>query len=363
MQRRRRIQPIGLPSASAPDDVERKASSGSSCRWIRASIALLAAAWLVVLAAIHSALDSLASHHPAAPAQRRLEFVHITKTGGSAIESAGFQRGILWGACHFLSLPDVGCTRPDLNYTAPNFQSFALTSPWHSPPELLSRYASSDPARFNQLYPYRGADLFAVVRNPYDRAVSEYYCPWQGFHIKYGKPRQTSNLRKDINDAVNLNWWVQDMIGRLQAAVDAFKAAGGIALQKAQRRGLNEDPEVLAQKHFVNQAEYIFDSDGSTIIHNVLHYENLSAEFDALMIKYNLNGLRLPSKESGGIYTNSYDGGKRSNKPKLTYRDLDVKSIRLINEYARRDFEKLGYVMVDDGALGDSYSLEARLQL
>ena len=28
--------------------------------------------------------------------KRKLEFVHITKTGGSAIEKAGYQDGIIW---------------------------------------------------------------------------------------------------------------------------------------------------------------------------------------------------------------------------------------------------------------------------
>ena len=105
----------------------------------------------------------------------RLEFVHITKTGGSAIEKAGAEEGIIWGACHYMNIPDVGCSKADLLYNAPNYQSYAKTSPWHTPPKILkTQYTAND-------NPYTGAELFAVIRNPYDRVISEYYCPWSKF--------------------------------------------------------------------------------------------------------------------------------------------------------------------------------------
>jgi hypothetical protein len=73
---------------------------------------------------------------------RRLEFVHITKTGGSAIEKAGAKAGIIWGACHYMNITEVGCERPDIPYIAPDYQSYALTSPWHTPPKLLRIYVN-----------------------------------------------------------------------------------------------------------------------------------------------------------------------------------------------------------------------------
>jgi hypothetical protein len=108
-----------------------------------------------------------------------LEFVHFKKTAGSSIEKAAAEHGILWGACHFLKIPELGCLDPDIPYVAPNYPSYASVNrwhtPWHTPPKILRRTVERD------FYPYLDADLFTVVRNPYDRFVSEYYCPWAGY--------------------------------------------------------------------------------------------------------------------------------------------------------------------------------------
>eukprot|EP01083_Nonionella_stella_P291332 991350_1 len=158
------------------------------------------------------AVKSDSETYPILP--KRLEFVHITKTGGSAIEKAGTKNGLIWGACHYMELEEVGCTKPDLSYESPKYQSYALTSPWHTPPKLLKQYVNADQ------YPYDDSDLFVVVRNPYDRILSEYYCPWMGFQAKF---RKDIPHDKDPNDPAHLNWWVKDMITKLSAQVDAFQ--------------------------------------------------------------------------------------------------------------------------------------------
>jgi hypothetical protein len=60
----------------------------------------------------------------------------------------------------------------------------------------------------------------------------------------------------------------------------------------------------------------------------------------------------LPPKEEG-IYADSQ-------KSRLSYKDLDPESIALINEFAKVDFEKFGYQMVEK-KFGENYSLEANM--
>jgi len=276
--------------------------------------------------------------------KKGLEFVHITKTGGSAIEKAGAKQGLIWGACHYMEIPDVGCFAPDMPYTAPNYQSYALTSPWHTPPKLLKEYVNAT------LYPYDDADLFAVIRNPYDRAISEYYCPWVGFQAKF---RNGSTHDKDPNDPVIMNFWVKSMVTSLAKSLDEFneerKEGKGL---KVQKEGLNEDESNLAQKHYVNQVEYVYDGD-KVIIKNLIHYENLSKEFDALMEEYGLN-FTLPLKEKGGTYADL------TNKKRLSHLDLTPETIAVINEFAKRDFDAFGYQMVDKFEKGQEYSMVAK---
>lgn len=272
--------------------------------------------------------------------EKRLEFVHITKTGGSAVEKVGAGEGIIWGACHYMNLTEVGCDKADIEYIAPNYQSYALTSPWHTPPKLLKKYVEA------AQYPYTDAELFVVIRNPYDRIISEYYCPWLGFQAKY---RKNVKKDKDPNDPVNLNWWVQNMVSTLKNATEEFEMKNKDGIMKLeQSKGVNEDKYILAQKHYVNQAEYVFDGD-EVIVQHLVHYEDLGKEFDALMAKFGIDAT-MPSKEKSGVYTN--------NEKKLSYKDLDSKSIKMINDFAKPDFEKFGYKMVDD-KFQDDYSLKS----
>ena len=93
-----------------------------------------------------------------------LSFVHITKTGGTAIEKLAAGKGIAWGACRWVtnSSPfDKICNGLPL-YNKWNYKGGQKT-PWHDP---SAKYDCNE--------------LFAVVRNPYTRSVSEFFCKWGG---------------------------------------------------------------------------------------------------------------------------------------------------------------------------------------
>lgn len=82
--------------------------------------------------------------------QKPLKFCHITKTAGTSIEEAAREKGILWGKHDEWYLEQFG------HYHAP-----ISNKPQHELAALKSRYA-----------------FFAIVRDPVDRCLSEFFCRW-----------------------------------------------------------------------------------------------------------------------------------------------------------------------------------------
>lgn len=101
--------------------------------------------------------------------------------GGSAMERAAARAGIAWGMCHFQAQRDTCLqTRPDLGWPhtfalrsdIPYAQNFSHAEHWHTPPFWFVDN------------PFQNKDTFTVVRNPYDRYISEYYCRYYGYYKK-----------------------------------------------------------------------------------------------------------------------------------------------------------------------------------
>ena len=115
-----------------------------------------------------------------------LKFVHITKTGGTEIETHGKARNLHWGRFHH----EYGW--------------------WH---ELFP----NKPAKLKEKYDW--FVVVAVVRNPYARAVSE-------FHDSFGG-QYSANTTKD---AAAYNTQLRSSIRRLSGS------AGNHPLQQRQRR-------------------------------------------------------------------------------------------------------------------------------
>ena len=93
--------------------------------------------------------------------RRTLKFFHIPKAAGTAIEHvAGEQKRLPWGSCLFNHKPK----RTICNYPPSDFEWPRNYGWWHLPAQLFP-VAGADP--------YAGAELFAVIRDPFDRLVSE----------------------------------------------------------------------------------------------------------------------------------------------------------------------------------------------
>lgn len=207
----------------------------------------------------------------------KLHFIHIRKTGGTAV---------------ITSYEEAGLEPYQINYSI-KMNKRALKekrkpgNPEHIPP----RY-------WIGLRNLGNIHLFATVRNPYDRAISEYYQ-----HFKSGFHRPPENI--SVNDPSFLNHFIQAHYRR---------GAGDL---------------------FIPQYEYIFGPRGSRIVDHVLHFESLHDEFPKLMECYAMN-LTLPNERVN----------KRQDGAALTVANLTAESIALINEVERISFEVFGYEMI-----------------
>ena len=99
---------------------------------------------------------------------KELKFIHITKTGGTSIESAGKNQNIKWGKNH-----------KEYKCRADNTKDYQQS--WH---DIITNEC------FQKKY-----DWFMVVRNPYARILSEYNCTWGGIG-----GLNITHTQKEMND-------------------------------------------------------------------------------------------------------------------------------------------------------------------
>eukprot|EP00746_Dinoflagellata_sp_MGD_P160962 gnl/MRDRNA2_/MRDRNA2_87948_c0_seq1.p1 gnl/MRDRNA2_/MRDRNA2_87948_c0~~gnl/MRDRNA2_/MRDRNA2_87948_c0_seq1.p1 ORF type:complete len:316 (+),score=68.08 gnl/MRDRNA2_/MRDRNA2_87948_c0_seq1:124-1071(+) len=233
---------------------------------------------------------------------RELKFVHITKNAGTAIEGWAAKMGLKWGKMWNAALQQA---RKDL---LPPFEGKIQSEPWHIPPQYF---------RTN---PYSRFETFAIVRNPYERMISEFRCKWKGFQAP-AKSADKKARRLDAT-AADLNAWIEKKIHSMRRR-ECTNGCG-------RRMG---ELCVFANGHCVPQHLYIFAPDGSRCIPsaNVIHFENLDAEFSELLRRYGM--LDPPSLEKIN----------ESDMRKFTTSDLSASSRQLIEEAYARDFDEFGY--------------------
>ena len=199
---------------------------------------------------------------------KQLKFIHITKNGGTSIEYCAMKHNEKFGKFHN-------------EYSAPQLESNA-------------KHHTFFPSIHNNIK--EKYDWFMVVRNPYDRILSEYHCKWGG-KDRYGFQNNAQNQCKDI-----MNKYIQT------------------AILNRHFRG----------NHYSEQYKYLDTSDNINI--HILKFENLKAEFDDLMLQYKMN-----------IELNVC---RNQSKKRFSVSDFSKKTIDLINSIYEPDFRLFGYDMI-----------------
>jgi len=160
--------------------------------------------------------------------KKRLEFLHIAKTGGTSIEDSGIHYGMNWGRCHFVECIHF---KPDIPIGVPSI--------WHKPLYFLPiNYYGDDAA------------LFVVVRNPYERTISHYY-----YSNRHHLDMDELNHSKTLNDWIDSNMKGQSYIN-----------------------------------NFFPAYNYVFDlKTQDEAVDYVLRFETLQEDFDYLMNVFSLD--------------------------------------------------------------------------
>jgi len=189
-----------------------------------------------------------------------LKFIHITKCAGSFIEDIGKEHNIEWGRFH-----------KEYGFWHNNFIDV--------PKSIKEKY-----------------DWFVVVRNPYDRILSEYYCEWGGI----GNKNITHN-KEEFNNYL---------------------------IDKIKNRQLHEN-----SYHYSEQYKYIDNNINITII----KFENLFEELINLFEKYKID-----------INVNKYNkkiNNKESKNSTILFNidDFNTDLLTYINEVYDKDFILFNY--------------------
>jgi len=216
---------------------------------------------------------------------KELKFIHIAKCAGTSIENAGMKLGLHWGL-----------NQKEYYINSAGNSDWWRVRPlrwWHTipsciSPELIERY-----------------DWFTVVRNPYDRILSEYYCKWGGLGSKAA-----------AHTAEQMNTYLINQIN-------------------------TRNPDGA---HYTEQHLYLIPD-----IH-IVHFENLVTELNRLMELYSIKGLVL-------------DKDNRSVPKKHTVKDFSDELICLINRVYARDFELFNYPLIEPIKLDTPPSTEVELGL
>lgn len=197
-----------------------------------------------------------------------LQFVDNPYTGGEVLTKAASRAGVVWGACHFTSSKDL-CP---LTQKRRNQQQGDLASTWkfRADPHQAQKPWLLPPTLFIPKL-FKGNKTFAIVRNPYDRAIDFYRDIYNQQERRLQRNNSTTDWAHRREDPKKLNTFLQNALVRFH-------------------RPHHEDPASIPPL----QSGYAKTAD------HVIRYESWRRDLEDLLTKYDMTNIlkELPSEDS-----------------------------------------------------------------
>ena len=320
----------------------------------------------------------------------KLQFVHIRKTGGTAIKKTGKHHRINWQ----LVVPSLP---RNTTYIQMILGRGRLGNRYHLPPSLFDPYPyhnlqplqlysapntttrSTDVPTIphalgnNNASPVKGIPTtiptFVVVRDPYERILSEYYQAFKGICAKKWKQpiflkhfqtvpgfnttalatalvpllggvdgnRRCGKTDEDtiINNVTVMNDSIQLFLR--YPTGDIFIPQYYYVYNQQQQHHFSQHPNTTATTSSTINDRIQAQLQPQKLITHVLKFHNLSSEFQELMeCYYPLSNIRLPTSQSNPRQTNT----------QLTKDNLTTATIQQIHQYMYYDFVLFDYPMM-----------------
>lgn len=176
---------------------------------------------------------------------------------------------------------------------------------WHIPSQFFP---------FGKVDPYRDADIFAVLREPLDRIISEFYYVCSLRHEDW-RPYQCDNLR--LFEPEYLNDWLQRKI-------------------QAQPEKPSAERYLMDFGHFTPQYEFIFGPNEVRMVDFVLFMgDSFDKSFDQLMASFALQEIKIKKFNALGAKDRKVD-------THLNVTHLDDKTLSVFNSRYSEDLALFG---------------------
>jgi hypothetical protein len=295
-------------------------------------------------AEMHAALSYVQSFRKLGK-EGNLAFFHIPKTAGTAVEQAAGRQKINWGSCAFPHRPK----RAICHYSTSSEnqrkkkwkdhgnQTIITTKDWpahigwwHLPPFMfpIGQPTIEQTSRV-WVDPYQNAELFGIVRHPYERMLSEYHyiCTLK---ITSWRPDQCD--RSKLNDAQYMNEWLRAKLLQQHSGDDYDeKDQPQPAISSSSQYYLQDNG------HFTSQYDFVFGPHQVRMLDYVLRMEDLNESFPRLVAAY--FDLQPPGQQQQiRLEHHNAIGAAQRSTNQTTTAALEAETVRAIRQLYRRDF-------------------------